>query len=108
MNPNYNLGDLSRLENTLLYWGKTYEERFKDISIRWIEKEYKKIELSNKKKKKKKPIYKKRNGLILEDLTKEELIEVIRIRDDYDKWIKKHNEDKKTSKFMYIDEVKDK
>ena len=48
LNPHYNIDDLSRLENALLYWGKTYEENFKDISIKWIEKEYKKMELSKR------------------------------------------------------------
>ncbi len=63
------------------------------------------MELS-KKKKKKKPIHEKSKKLILEDLTKEELIEIIKIQNYYEEWIRKQYSEKKSLKFIYINITK--
>ncbi len=99
---NFNIESEDVLEKALEHWGEYYIKNIKFRSANWFDKYINSIEESEAK-------VKRLNDPSKDDLTDkqkqkriEELEEIIRIKDDYIEWLKKHNLNSKRMAFKYI------
>lgn len=99
---NINFKSVEQFEHSLNYWGNTYNEKRLFFSDSWMYKlnlEAKKINGVFRTKNSSKPKPKKKD---YSDYTKEELIEIIKIHEDFIEWMKDKDKTSKSKVFDFI------
>ena len=111
---NFVIENIPKFKNSLIYWGKTYENKYKYSSLEWISKEYERKLKENERKNKAKlklskleDKKKKYKDIDWSNYTKEELIEILKIIEHHNEWLKNESDNtKKSKRFSYIHKYK--